>query len=137
MGKTDAPPSFADLIQEAQKTPQSTSMGVDVSSPFPTPIPDDHVLRNLDEEEDPLKAPGVPKYNYEAHVQYYELPSDNTAYENTLNEILNGNAILRYEERHFTKEGDCIIVVNYLTYKPPPKEKDDDEEEEEHRKRGN
>lgn len=132
MGKSDAPPSFADLIEEAQKTPPSNGLGSDVSSPFPLPVPDDHQVRNLD-EEDPLKAPGVPKYNYEAHVAHYELPSDINAYENTLNEILNGNAILRFEDRHFTKEGDCIVIVNYLTYKPPPKEKDEDER----RRRGN
>jgi len=129
MGKNDAPATFADLIESAQRTPQGGVMGVDVSSPFPLPIPDDHQLRNIDEEEDPAKIPGIPKYNYEAHVEYYELPSDVRAYETTLNEILNGNAVLRYEERHFTKEGDCVVVINYLTYKPPPEKKDEDEEE--------
>ena len=133
MGKTDAPPSFADLIEQAQRTPKEGGLGVDVSSPFSVPVPDGHQLVNLD-EEDPLKVPGVPQYNYEAHVEYYELPSDVKAYEATLNTVLNGNAILRFEDRHFTKEGDCVVIVNYLTYKPPPKEKDDDEDEERRRR---
>lgn len=132
MGKTDAPPSFANLIEEAQKTPAGGGLGIDVSSPFALPIPDDHQVVNLD-NEDPAKVPGIPKYNYEAHVKFYQLPSDTQEYENTLNEILNGNAILRFEDRHFTKEGDCVVIINYLTYKPPPEEKDDDDEEERRR----
>ncbi len=134
MGKSDAPPSFADLIAQAQKTPPANGLGFDVSSPFPLPLPDDHQVRNLDEEEDPAKAPGIPKYNYEAHVDYYTMPTDKAQYEATLNTILNGLAILRYEDRHFTKEGDCIVVICYLTYQPPP-ERDEDEDEEEERRR--
>jgi hypothetical protein len=133
MSKNDTPPSFAELIEDAQRTPTSDSLGVDISSPFPSVLPAEHVVRNMD-EEDPAKIPGVPKYKYDAHVKFYELPGDIDQYQETLNEILNGHAILRFEERHFTKEGDCLVVVNYLTYTPP---REPDADEEERRRHGN
>ena len=135
MAKNDAPPSFAELIEQAQRMPETGSLGTDVSSPFPLPIPAEHQVVDLD---DPEKVPGVPKYNYEAHVVHYTLPADCRAYEITLNEILNGHAVLRYEDRHFNKESDCIVVISYLTYVPPPaRNEDEDEDEERRRQRGN
>jgi len=124
MPKTDAPQSFAELIEQAQK---ATNIVTDVSSPFPFPHNNERVV-NLD-EEDPIKVPGMTKLDYEAHVKCLYLPKDIVEYQNTLNEILNAHAILRYEDRHFTKEGDCVVVVCYLTYKPVPKNKKDDNKE--------
>lgn len=125
MAKSEAPPSFAEIIEQAQKTPVNAGpLGTDVSSPFPLPLPDDHRVVDMD-KDDPAKAPGVPVYDYTAHVKCFNLPQDIEKYETVLNEILNGHAILRFEDRHFTKEGDCVVVVNYLTYTPKPKVKKD------------
>ena len=131
MAKSDAPPSFAEIIQEAQRIPPDVEgLGIDVSSPFPLPVPNDHRVVNLD-DEDPAKIPGTPKYAFEAHVKCFYLPKDNLEYETVLNLLLNAHALLRYEDRHFTKEGDCIVVICFCTYKPDPKKDEDDKDEDE------
>ncbi len=118
MGKSDAPLSFADLIEEAQKTPESTRRaGKEVSSPFGMPLPADHAVIDGD-DIDEAKIPGVAEYDYDAKVCYFALPKDIPEYEAVLNQVLKAEAILRYEDRSFTKEGDCIIVMCYLAKTP-------------------
>lgn len=118
MAKPDAPLSFADLIESAQKTPpRRVNPGThdDLSSPFPSADPPDHRVVDLT-DVDPEKIPGVAEYSYEAHVEHFCLPQDIVGYQNVLNKVLNAKAILRYEDRSLTKDGDCIIVICYLTY---------------------
>jgi hypothetical protein len=114
MGKSDAP-GFAELIDQAQQLP--TAFGHDIANPFKAPLPPGDEVVNLDEP----KVPGVPKLDYQAHVEHFYIPKDATAYEQVLNKVLNAQAILRYEDRNFTKEGDCIVVICYLTYTPKKK----------------
>lgn len=117
MGKNDVPSTFAEIIENAQRVPEGiVNRRADLSSPFSVPLPPDHRVVNMDDE--PEKIQNVPMYDYKAHVEYLVLPKDIERYEGTLNEILNAEAILRYEEKSFTKEGDCIIVICYL--KPDP-----------------
>lgn len=117
MGKTDAPLSFADLIEQAQRQPAAPlgNATADISSPFAMPVPGDHRVVDLG-DADPEKIPNVAEYNYDAHVGYFLLPRDIAAYEDILNKVLKAKAILRYEDRSFTKDGDCIVTICYLTY---------------------
>jgi len=111
-------PSFADLIEDAQRTPGTPGRGQDLTSPFGVRPPADHRVVDLGGDGD--KVPGAADFDYEAHVDHFVLPSDKLAYEAVLNSILQAKAVLRYEDRSITKEGDCIVVICYLTYKPSP-----------------
>ena len=121
MGKNDVPPGFADLIEQAQRSPVPNKRLApgDLSSPFPMPLPADHrLVNNVDL---PDKTPGVPQYDFEPHVEFFCIPKDARLYEEAMSRILNGKAVLRYEEKTFTKEGDFLIAICYLTYKPNPR----------------
>ena len=109
-------PSFADLIEEAQRTPGHPGRGADLTNPFASRQPPDH--RVVDLGGDDGQVPGAAEYDYEAHVDHFVLPGDKSGYEGVLNQILKGKAVLRYEDRSITKEGDCIVVICYLTYQP-------------------
>jgi hypothetical protein len=112
MGKNDVPASFAELIEGAQKAPERQLMrGAELSSPFSAPLPPEH--RVVD--DDPRQIAGVPEFDYRAHVKYLTLPTDAGEYEEILNQALSGKSIIRSENTTFTKEGDCIVVVIYLT----------------------
>jgi hypothetical protein len=116
MAKTDAPPSFAELIESAQKLPDLLgSRPVDLSSPFALPLPPAH--RVVDTSKDPEKFPSVADYDCDAHVEYFVLPTNKAEYEAALNQILKGKAVLRYEDRNFTKEGDYVVALCYFTYR--------------------
>lgn len=52
---------------------------------------------------------------YDAHCDVFCLPSDKDGYEDVLNQCLRGEAILRWERDTFTKEGDFMVAVCYLT----------------------
>jgi hypothetical protein len=112
MGKNDAPPSFADLIENAQKAPERRVMrGAELSSPFGSPLPPEH--RVVD--DDPRLIAGVPEFDYQAHVAHLVLPTDAVKYESILNDALSGKCIIRKEDSNFTKEGDYIVIVIYMT----------------------
>ncbi len=112
--------SFAELIEKAQKAPAGAERAVgDAASPFPLPLPAGH--RVVTDKDDPVKIPGAVEYDFQAHVKYFNIPNDADKYEDTVNMILSAGAVLRFEEKHFTKEGDFVIVLCYLTKKPKPK----------------
>ena len=118
MGKNDAPLSFADLIETAQKAPERHVMrGAELSSPFGTPLPPEHRIV----DDDPRQIAGIPEYDYQAHVAHMVLPTDADKYEAILNDALTGKCILRKEDANFTKEGDYIVVVIYLTKTERPR----------------
>src|SRR6266542_910763 len=107
MGKSDVPTSFAELIESAQKLPDLLGpKPPDLSSPFLPPVPAGH--RTVDTSTDPAKIPGIAEFDYDAHVDYFVLPTQKADYEKTLGLILNGKGLLRYEDRTFTKEGDFV-----------------------------
>jgi len=109
-------PSFADLIEDAQRTPAGPVRGHDLTNPFGARQPSDHRVVDLDNGGD--KVPGAADFDYEAHVSRFVIPGDETAYQDVLNSILQAKAVLRYEDRSITKDGDCVVVICYLTYKP-------------------
>ena len=130
---------FAEAIEAAQRGPTAPSGDmIDAASPFPMPLPAGHRVVDGDQEG---RIPGVVALvDYQAHAKVYNVANaeDCAAYEETLNEILNGSAILRYEERHFTKEGDPLVLMCWMTYTPRPKREGEDAEDDEdvHAKEG-
>ncbi len=86
---------------------------------------------------EPRRA-GGPDFDYDAHCDVFDLPADKEGYQDVLNTILRGEAILRYEERTFTKEGDFLVAVCYLTPREaprPPQDQDAGDAEREARPR--
>lgn len=123
--------SFGELIENAQKAPERSVMrGAELSSPFGMPLPQEH--RVVD--DDPRSIAGVPEYDYRAHVKYMTLPTDAGDYEQILNDALAGKCIVRSEQTTFTKEGDCIVVVIYLTKLEQPRRPNRRREEDEYRR---
>jgi len=110
------PEDFASVITRHQKLPDFDSeKKPDISSPFPRPVPKDHRVVDIDEED---KIPKSIQWDYEAHVEYLLLPKDCDAYAEIINKALAGDALIRFEEKSFLKEGDCAVVICYLTRKP-------------------
>lgn len=67
----------------------------------------------------------APEYDWDAHVAVFCLPSDREGYEEVLNMALHGEATVRYEERTFTKEGDFMVAICYLTPRLQPRPEND------------
>jgi hypothetical protein len=63
---------------------------------------------------------GGPDLDFEAHSEVYALPADREAYEDVMNQVLRGEAVMRYEDRTFTKEGDFMVALVYLTPRTRP-----------------
>ncbi len=63
---------------------------------------------------EPQPAHAGPAHDFDAHVDVFSLPADRDEYQEVLNQILRGDAILRYEDRTFTKDGDFIVAICYL-----------------------
>lgn len=61
---------------------------------------------------------GVPDLDWDAHVEVFALPADAGDYEDIMNMCLRGEATMRYEERTWSKEGDFMVAVVYLTPRP-------------------
>lgn len=94
-------PSFTELIEKAQ------AVSGDVASPFPTPGAGRVAFQ-------PGRVPGAAEFDFEAKVGVFTLPTDSGEYEDILNMSLRGEAIIRYEDRTFTKEGDFIVALCYM-----------------------
>ncbi len=102
-------PNFAELIEKAQ------SVSTDVAGPF-----DGNNAARVGFQ--PGRAPGVPAFAYEAKVAVLALPADSAEYEEILNMQLQGEAIPRYEEKTFTKDGDFMVAICYLVPRAPRRE---------------
>lgn len=111
--------SFADLI-DAQQRPDVLG---DSSSPFD--MSDSNPNYRTVRIDDPVKIKNATEFDFEARIELCVLPSDKEKYEEIMNKILRGEGLLRWEERHFTKEGDFIIAVTYLVKKTKPKKSTD------------
>jgi hypothetical protein len=104
---------FASVIERSQHSPRTKAdLPQEVNDLFERPIPRDHrVVREPTGE----KIAGAIEYDYKSHVEYFHVPEQKDEYEEILDTILNAEAVLRYEDRTFTREGDCIVVICYLT----------------------
>lgn len=102
---------FADIIAKAQKV----TLG-DVGSPFTLA---DNAGRNAF-VQNPRQVRGMPEHDYDAHIEIFDLPDDAPGYEAVMNQCLRGEALPRYEERVFTKEGTFKVAMCYLTPRERP-----------------
>jgi hypothetical protein len=137
--------SFADAIEQAQRTPNSTGFGANQDLPnlftsFPIP-PGEALIDNLPpsfkQNESNTFIKGIPRYRLKARIQRFiigtiviqvgrgkdaeyitEDHDDAEAYETLMNTMLEGKSILRFEERRVLNEGTVIIVVSYLEVLP-------------------
>lgn len=91
---------FAEVIAKAQRVTAG-----DTANPFN--LPEKNVML-------PGKIPGVEKYDYKSQAVVFCLPADSTAYEEVMDQILAGEAILRYEDRSWDKEGNFNVAMVYL-----------------------
>ena len=64
---------------------------------------------------EPRQNRAGPEHDFDAHVKVFLLPTDAEDYEEVLNTILCGDGVLRYEEKTFTKEGDFMVAICWLT----------------------
>ena len=126
--------SFAQNVNRASEIPDDRNGGANVSLPHlfgEFPIPDGE--RVVSDVKSPNAIRGVPQYNFTAHfrrfimgqievaredgaVEYAE-HDDSAAYEALLNDMLQGNAVLRFEERQTLKDGTFVVSICYLTPK--------------------
>lgn len=140
MGKSDTE-SIAAVVQRASEVPDDTGLGANADIPqlftqFPIPA-GEPVIDNL---ADPSKKSiqGVPKYNFSAHFRRFIMGQvevghdekgrpeyverdDSAHYEQLMNDILDGEAVMRWEERSTLRDGTIVISVSYLTPKPKKK----------------
>lgn len=126
--------SFANNINRASEVPDDRNGGANIDLPQlfgDFPVPDgERVVSDVRSSE---SVQGVPTYNFTAHfrrfimgqvevgrengVVEYTQQDDSAAYEALLNDMLQGKAILRFEERQTLKEGTFVVSVCYLTPK--------------------
>jgi hypothetical protein len=132
--------SLADTVKRAQEIPDDQGGGANVDIPslfghFPIPT-GEPVVDNEPHPQDPRRISGVPKYNFEAHLERFVLgklfmemgdhvevqeQDDSAEYEKLINRALMGEAILRWEEKQTLKDGTFVVTVCYLTVKERPK----------------
>jgi hypothetical protein len=94
---------FADVIERAQRVTPG-----DVASPFAS------------REAFVPNARGKvgTELNFNSHVKVFCLPTDAPDYEEVMDQILAGDAILRYEEKTFDKDGNFLVAICWLTERP-------------------
>lgn len=93
---------FGDVIAKAQKVTPG-----DVASPF----------AGRDAFVPARDKPGA-EYDFDSHIKVFAMPTDAADYEDVMNLILRGDAVMRYEEKTFTKDGDFLVAICWLTPRP-------------------
>jgi hypothetical protein len=112
--------TFADILESAQQLPEMDLL--ETLSPFSSPLPKgDKVVDSRKE----VKPRSGPKYPFNMHIKKFVIgggvgedddSSDQSAeYEDVINQALNGDYIIRFEERTITKDGLVIILLGWLT----------------------
>jgi hypothetical protein len=99
----DASDDFTEVIRRAQKIGPG-----DVVDPFKLPE------RNAMIPGQASKIPGVESYDYESRAEVFCLPGDKGDYQDVMDRVLAGEALLRYEDRTFDKEGNFHVAIVYL-----------------------
>lgn len=140
--------SFAGAINRAAERPDPLGEGATQGVPnlfaFPVP-PNEEIIENLKQpEKDTGLITGIPRYRLKAHFRRFimgtiTVPSgggefettvydDAEEYEALLNEMLQGRAVPRWEDRTTLKDGTVILAVSYLSVAPKKKQGDEDKE---------
>lgn len=139
--------TFAELVNRARQFPEDTGKGANSELPpgllgslVPPgePLVNGDDLRHGPKRGDPNHAQGVPNYNLAAHVKRFVigvLPAekfgdegddcdDSIAYESLMNDMLQGRAIPRWEEKNILRNGTLVIIVSWMTPLPKKEKKE-------------
>jgi len=148
MGKGNDTESIASVVRRASEFPDDTGKGganVTIPSLFPEfPIPRGEKVIDNEPPAGQERVQGVPAYNFHAHFErfvmgqqligrsadgefQYEEKDDSPGYEALMNKILDGDALLRWEERKTLNDGTMVISVSYFTPKSKPRKSSEDE----------
>jgi len=129
--------SIASVVKRASEFPDDNGKGganVTIPQLFPTQYPIPQGEKIITDEPPPgeSRPEGVPQYNLRAHFERfimgqqmvggskdagfeYEDRDDSADYEALMNRILDGSAMLRWEERKTLNDGTMVIAVSYFT----------------------
>ena len=138
--------SFADAISRAGQRPENFSSGGGIDLPqllgnFPVPsgekiIDDTGDPNNTRAAGDRGPFEGITKFKMQAHFKrfmvgqqacgvdenhnvIFEPIDESEQYVEVLNQMLEGKAIARWEERSILKDGTVVIVMSYFTPREP------------------
>ena len=130
MPKNDTPPSFAELIEEAQNAPDLLGAPPpgELSSPFGTPLPPGHRIIDTSRDETRLESPTVHHAHYS---KVYNLcnQAESAEYDEQHGLIANSPHLdkatknkpmltLRKDETHVTKDGDWLALLQWVSSYP-------------------
>jgi hypothetical protein len=104
----DETEDFATIIEKSQRVDK------DMGSLFGTGAPGRVAF-------EPANRNAGADLEWDAHCDVFCIPADRDGYQDVLNQILHGEASLRYEERTFTKDGDFMVAICYLTPRERPR----------------
>ena len=140
MGKSDNE-SIAASLRRATEAPDDTGGASaplpQLFNPFPIPPGADVVDDEPPPNNDKRRVGGVTKYKMEAHIRRFIMGQetvgtndrgqpetaerdDSQEYEALLNQLLNAEGVLRWEEKQHLRDGTLVISVCYLTKKDEP-----------------
>lgn len=78
--------------------------------------------------EPPAVRPAAgPELDWDAHCEVFCLPVDKDGYVEIINMCLHGEAVKQFEDRTFTKDGDFMIAICYLTPRQLPEPNPDED----------
>lgn len=140
MAKGGSDESFADVLNKAAEIPDAADHGASVDIPqglfgkFPIPHGEPLIENEPPpQREDPNRLYNLPKYNLKAHIKRFIIgdlvlgnpnnpadvisQDDSVLYEELMNQILAGEAVLRWEERKVLNTGAVIITISYFSKK--------------------
>jgi hypothetical protein len=122
MAKTERPPTFGELIDEIQKSPDpfGPPPATDLANPFAAPLPKGE--RFVNSAKTPFKP--MPNVDYEHHSEMFNLcnQTERAEYNDLQAQIANTeDHFLVTKERHWTKDGDCLCLVEWITTKASKK----------------
>lgn len=122
MGKNDRPQTFGELINDVQKSPDpfGAPPATDFANPFAMSLPRGQRLIDTS-KEGPRVEPSV---TYEHHTEVFNLCNkDERAEHDALQETISNSAgyYLVTKERSWTKEGDCMCLIEYVIAKSSKK----------------
>ena len=130
MPKNDTPPSFAELIEDAQNAPDLLGAPPpgDIASPFGSALPAGHRLVDTSKEELKLESPTVVHAHYS---KVYNLcnAAESAEYDEQHGLIANSPFLekatknkpmltLRKDETHVTKDGDWLALLQWVSSYP-------------------
>ena len=123
MAKTARPPTFGEIIDDVQKSPDpfGAAPTTDLANPFNMPLPAGHRIHYTDKEPLGTAGPGV---TYAHHSEIFNLcnKDERASYDELQSKLANAKYhYLVTKDRTWTKEGDCLCLVEWVITTPVKK----------------